>query len=80
MLIAGSRHLSAILDEYVMHYNEHRPRLGRVSTGIAIFEAASTGKAQRTVVGEPATSGGHMRGDLRPVPAGHAARPGQRGA
>ena len=24
MLIAGSRHLSAVLDEYVVHYNEHR--------------------------------------------------------
>jgi hypothetical protein len=27
MLIAGSRHLSAVLDEYVVHYNEHR-RIG----------------------------------------------------
>jgi putative transposase len=25
MLIAGPRHLQAILDEYVTHYNRHRP-------------------------------------------------------
>jgi len=29
MLIAGSRHLSAVLDEYVVHYNEHRPHRAR---------------------------------------------------
>jgi hypothetical protein len=29
MLIAGSRHLRAVLDEYAMHYNEHRPHRGR---------------------------------------------------
>ncbi len=25
MLIAGPRHLHAVLDEYAVHYNEHRP-------------------------------------------------------
>ena len=25
MLIAGQRHLRAVLDEYVAHYNQHRP-------------------------------------------------------
>jgi putative transposase len=25
MLIAGQRHLSAVLDEYAAHYNQHRP-------------------------------------------------------
>ena len=25
MLITGSRHLHAVLDEYVGHYNQHRP-------------------------------------------------------
>jgi hypothetical protein len=25
MLIAGPRHLHAVLDEYVAHYNRHRP-------------------------------------------------------
>lgn len=29
MLIAGPRHLHAILDEYAEHYNEHRPAPGR---------------------------------------------------
>ena len=29
MLIAGSRHLSAILDQYIVHYNEHRPHRAR---------------------------------------------------
>jgi transposase InsO family protein len=29
MLNAGPRHLHAVLDEYVVHYNEHRPHRGR---------------------------------------------------
>jgi putative transposase len=29
MLIAGRRHLRAVLDEYVVHYNEHRPHRAR---------------------------------------------------
>jgi putative transposase len=29
MLIAGPRHLRAILDEYVAHYNQHRPHRAR---------------------------------------------------
>jgi transposase InsO family protein len=29
MLIAGPRHLHAILDEYAVHYNEHRPHRAR---------------------------------------------------
>jgi putative transposase len=29
MLIAGPRHLRAVLDEFAMHYNEHRPHRGR---------------------------------------------------
>src|SRR4051812_4442507 len=29
MLIAGSRHLRAVLDEYVAHYNRHRPHRTR---------------------------------------------------
>jgi putative transposase len=29
MLIAGPRHLHAVLDEYVTHYNRHRPHRAR---------------------------------------------------
>ena len=29
MLITGPRHLHAVLDEYVGHYNEHRPHRSR---------------------------------------------------
>jgi putative transposase len=29
LLIAGPRHLRAVLDEYVAHYNRHRPHRAR---------------------------------------------------
>jgi putative transposase len=29
MLITGPRHLRAVLDEYAVHYNQHRPHRGR---------------------------------------------------
>jgi putative transposase len=29
MLIAGPRHLRAVIDEYVTHYNRHRPHRAR---------------------------------------------------
>jgi hypothetical protein len=29
MLIVGSRHLRAVLDEYAAHYNRHRPHRAR---------------------------------------------------
>ena len=29
MLIAGRRHLRAVLEEYVAHYNQHRPHRAR---------------------------------------------------
>jgi putative transposase len=29
MLIAGPRHLRSVLDEYVRHFNWHRPHRGR---------------------------------------------------
>lgn len=46
------------------------PCLGGVNTGIAIFEAVSEEVAQRIVSDEPVTSGGFMRGDLRPYRLG----------
>jgi hypothetical protein len=45
------------------------PCLGPVNTGIAIFEAPRQ-EAARIVADEPVTSGGHMRGDLRPYRLG----------
>ena len=37
MLIAGTRHLRMVLNEYVAHYNEHRPSpgVGEVLRGVA---------------------------------------------
>ena len=46
------------------------PCLGQVNTGIAIFEAAGAEAARRIVADEPVTSGGYMRGDLRPYRLG----------
>jgi carbonic anhydrase/acetyltransferase-like protein (isoleucine patch superfamily)/uncharacterized protein YciI len=46
------------------------PCLGRVNTGIAIIEAGSEEEAQRIVAGEPVTSGGYMRAELRPFQLG----------
>jgi uncharacterized protein YciI len=46
------------------------PCLGQVNTGIAIFEAPDEETARRIVAGEPVTSGGYMRGDLRPYRLG----------
>jgi uncharacterized protein YciI len=46
------------------------PCLGQVNTGIAIFEAPDEQTARRIVADEPVTSGGYMRGDLRPYRVG----------
>lgn len=46
------------------------PCLGQVNTGIAIFEAPDEETARRLVADEPVTSGGYMRGDLRPYRLG----------
>ena len=46
------------------------PCLGQVNTGMAIFEAPDEDTAQRIVADEPVTSGGYMRGDLRPYRLG----------
>ncbi len=46
------------------------PCLGQVNTGIAIFDAADQETTRRLVAGEPVTSAGYMRGDLRPYRLG----------
>jgi uncharacterized protein YciI len=46
------------------------PCLGKVNTGIAIFEAPDEETARRIVADEPVTSGRYMRGDLRPYRLG----------
>jgi hypothetical protein len=53
------------------------PCLGQVNTGIAIFEAPDQDTARRIVAGEPVTSGGYMRGDLRPYRLGLLTAAGQ---
>ena len=44
MLVAGSRHLSAVLDEYLVHYNEHRPHRARnlLPPGVEVAPVADT--------------------------------------
>jgi uncharacterized protein YciI len=46
------------------------PCLGKTNTGIMIFEASDEETARHIVAGEPVTSGGYMRGDLRPYRLG----------
>jgi uncharacterized protein YciI len=46
------------------------PCLGQVNTGLAIFEAPDEAAARRIIADEPVTSGGYMRGDLRPYRLG----------
>ena len=46
------------------------PCLGRINTGVAIFDAADEDEAKRIVANEPVTSRGHMRGELRPYRLG----------
>jgi uncharacterized protein YciI len=46
------------------------PCLGKVNTGVMIFDAPSEDEAQRMVAGEPVTSGGYMHGELRPYRLG----------
>lgn len=47
------------------------PCLGRVNTGVVIFEASDQAAAERIVADEPVTRDGHMRGDLQPFRVGH---------
>ena len=59
MLIAGPRHLRAVLNEYVAHYNEHRPHRARnlrppgaaENTPAVIADLATPGIRRRRVLG-----------------------------
>ena len=42
------------------------PTLGRINTGIAVFEAPDEDAARRIMEEDPAISGGFARGELRP--------------
>jgi len=42
------------------------PILGRVNTGIAIFEAPDEAAARRVMEEDPVIAGGYARGELRP--------------
>jgi uncharacterized protein YciI len=42
------------------------PTLGRVNTGIAVFEAPDESAARRIMEEDPAIAGGYARGELRP--------------
>ena len=42
------------------------PTLGRVNTGIAIFEAEDEAAARRIMETDPCVAGGYARGELRP--------------
>jgi putative transposase len=67
MLIAGTRHLSTVLDQYVVHYNEHRPHRARIllppdAGEIAPVAATDLTTAQirrRRVLGELISEYGH---------------------
>jgi uncharacterized protein YciI len=42
------------------------PTLGRINTGIAIFEAPDEEAARKLMEEDPVVAGGHARGELRP--------------
>jgi len=42
------------------------PTLGRVNTGVAVFEASDENTARQIMAADPAISSGYARGELRP--------------
>ena len=42
------------------------PTLGRVNTGVAVFEAPDEAAAQQIMAADPAIGSGYARGELRP--------------
>jgi hypothetical protein len=63
MLIAGPRHLRAVLDEYVAHYNQHRPHRARNLRPPESDDITTLG--HRPDDGADATSQGPRRADPR---------------
>jgi putative transposase len=59
MLIAGPRHLRAVLDEYVAHFNQHRPHRARKlrspdagdTATVAVADLAAARIRRREVLG-----------------------------
>ena len=56
--------LRRLLDEGVMILVG--PTLGRVNTGIAVFEAPDEEAARKIMAEDPTIAGGYARGELRP--------------
>jgi Integrase core domain len=81
MLIAGPRHLRAVLEEYAVHYNEHRPHRARnlhppdatetAADVIADLAARSDRSARRA---RPRQPGQFRPGRRRPGRTGSAAQ------
>lgn len=56
--------LQRLLDEGILVLAG--PTLGRVNTGVTIFEAPDQAAALRLMEGDPVIAGGYARGELRP--------------
>jgi uncharacterized protein YciI len=62
-----AQRLQRMLDEGVLIIAG--PTLGRVNTGVAVFEAPDEASALRIVQEDPAVTSGFARGELRPFRA-----------
>jgi hypothetical protein len=69
MLIAGQRHLRVVLNEYVTHYNQHRPH--RAATLAHHSPPATPAKEQSSVAASSAASSANITGphNHHPTPA-----------
>jgi uncharacterized protein YciI len=56
--------LQELLDEGILILAG--PTLGRVNTGVTVFEAVDEEAARRIMTGDPVIAGGYARGELRP--------------
>ena len=62
---AHFEHLKALLAEGTLIMAG--PTLGRVNTGITVFEAPDEAAAQAIMERDPVIAGGYARGELRPM-------------